>query len=289
MSFLHNKFFIFFLILTVAVLGFSAKDAEAKGVATVFAQILIAVTVVAAAIVLAPVTAGTSLALVAAYVAVGTSSILVLSQIGCIAGGNNANFEGCGGSGGGDGGAGGGGAQSASVGSGNAPLNCWQINSTMYIPQLNGSGYNNQCALPLDETQSQIAIYRYSIPNSSSQSALNDWYLNQIKTKVGNGYLVNGYHTAATDEGKIAQLPYSQLCTGNVCKFSDDTVPDNSYVAYGAKIMGNYYKNEGGSCSWPNKFLNKDNAGSVTMSDTYKLGNAFDGPYNIGACPPKPI
>jgi len=65
----------------------------------------------------------------------------------------------------------------------------------MYIPQLNGSGYNNQCALPLDETQAQIAIYRYSIPNNSSQSALNDWYLNQIKTKVGNGYTVSGYHT----------------------------------------------------------------------------------------------
>lgn len=116
----------------------------------------------------------------------------------------------------------------------------------------------------IDETKSQIALYRFSIPNSSSQSALNDWYLNQIKTKVGNGYLVNGYHTASTNE-IWKTLPYSQLCTGNVCKFNDDTVPDNSYVAYGAKIIGNNYKNEGGSCSWPNKFLNKDNAGSVTM------------------------
>jgi hypothetical protein len=175
----------------------------------------------------------------------------------------------------------------ANVSNANTPLNCYEIKLTFYIPQLNGSGYNNQCSTPIDETQSKIAIYRYSIPNNSSQSTLNDWFLNQIKTKVGNGYLVNGYHTAATDEGKIAELPYSQICTGNTCKFTDDTVPDNSYIAYGAKIIGNYYQKQGESCSWPNKFLNKDNAGSVTMSDTYKLGNAFDGPYNIGACPPK--
>jgi len=285
MAFLNNKFFISFLILMVAVLGISTKTAEAKGVASVFTKVLIAVVVVAAIIVTSGGALGLASLVTPALIVGGAAlGITTISQIVCVVGSDNVGFTGCGGDNGGGAGGGGGG---ASVSSGNKPLNCWQITSTMYIPQLNGSGYNNQCAQPLNETQSQIAIYRYSIPNSSSQSTLNDWYLNQIKTKVGNGYLVNGYHTAATEEGKIAQLPYSQLCAGNVCKFTDDTVPDNSYVAYGAKIIGNYYKNEGGSCSWPNKFLNKDNAGSVTMSDTYKLGNAFDGPYNIAACPPK--
>jgi len=267
MRIFHNKFLISFLILTVLIYAGYIKIAEAKGsfnfIAAVVAFVVAVVVNVVCVGCLTPLLVGLT---ITDTVLIGS---VVLGQVMCLGGTDNVYFSGCGDNGGGAGGGGGG----ASVGSSNKPLNCWQINSTMYIPQLNGSGYNNQCALPLDETQSQIAIYRYSIPNSSSQSALNDWYLNQIKTKVGNGYLVNGYHTAATEEGKIAQLPYSQLCSGNVCKFSDDTVPDNSYVAYGAKIIGNYYKNEGGSCSWPNKFLNKDNAGSVTMSDTYKLGN----------------
>jgi hypothetical protein len=289
MIFFNNKFFVSFLILTVAVLGISIKQVEAKGIATVFTKVLLPIIVAAIIVVVCQAcvaTVGISSGLATGITIAGAvaTGLVTIGQIQCMSGSNNVNFEGCGGD---NGGGAGGGPSAANVGSGNVPVNCWQVSPTMYIPQLNGSGYNNQCSTPIDETQSKIAIYRYSIPNSSSQSTLNDWFLNQIKTKVGNGYLVNGYHTAATDEGKIAELPYSQICTGNTCKFTDDTVPDNSYIAYGTKIIGNYYQKQGESCSWPNKFLNKDNAGSVTMSDTYKLGNAFDGPYNIGACPPK--
>jgi len=176
-----NKFFIFFLILTVIIYSISIKIAEAKGVASVFTVIAIAVVVVAAVVA----TGGTALGVGATFagvtgvaasgIALGSAALIsaaaiTIGQLSCLSGSDNPMFTGCGGDNGG-GGDGGGGAQGTSVASGNAPLNCWQINSTMYIPQLNGSGYNNQCALPLDETQSQIAIYRYSIPNSSSQSA----------------------------------------------------------------------------------------------------------------------
>ncbi len=292
MKIFSNKFLISFLILAVLFYSFSVKVAEAKGVISALAIIVIIVVAVifvvatggAGASILAAigVTGGSATAIaIGAAAVVGIASIAI-GQIVCLMGNNNPMFTGCGG----DPSSGAGGGSGVNVGGsgGSSPIACWQVPVTMYIPSFN-SGYSNECGA-IDETQSNIALYRFSIPNSSSQSAVNDWYLDQIKTKVGDGYLVSGYHTASTNEVWMT-LPYSQICTGNVCKFNDDTVPENSYVAYGAKIIGNYYKNEDGSCFWPNKFLNKDNAGTVTMPSRSVLGNAFVGPYNIGDCPPK--
>jgi len=149
--FFQNKFLISFLVFTIAVLGFSAKEAEAKGVASVFTKVLIAVVVIAAVVVTAGGALGLSAPLInAAWIVGGAATgITTISQVACMAGSDNVGFTGCGGDngGGGDGGgdgAGSGGPSGASVSSGNKPLNCWKITSTMYIPQLNGSGYNNQ-------------------------------------------------------------------------------------------------------------------------------------------------
>ncbi len=203
----------------------------------------------------------------------------------------------CGGGGGGGGNGAGTGVNTAA----NTPQACWQVPVTLYIPNMNqgqvqqefnewaglGGKPRTECSPgTIDETKSDIVIYRLTTSNNSN---LNDWYLNQIKTKVGNGYLVSGYHTAATNEPWLT-VPYSKICSGNVCKFNDDTIPDNSYVVYAAKVVRNYYNRDTenlNKCTWPDKFLNKDNSGSVTMPSQTGLGNAFDGPYNIGACPPK--
>jgi hypothetical protein len=174
--------------------------------------------------------------------------------------------------------------------SGNSPSKCWQVPVTMYIPP--SQSYSTQQCDP-DEKESQIALYRFSIPNSSSQSALNDWYFDQIKTKVGDGSTNDGYYYAPyymPRNGEIwMTVPYSKICSNNVCKFNDDTVPEDSYVVYGAKIIDNYYKDNEGYCSWLNKFLNTDSQGGAIImpSRSSGLGNAFSGPYNIGSCPPK--
>ncbi len=80
----------------VVIYGFSAKQAEAEGVATVFTQVLIVVAVVALAIV----TSGTSLGLQsfsAAWI-VGSvaAGITAVTQVVCLAGSSNVGFSGCG-------------------------------------------------------------------------------------------------------------------------------------------------------------------------------------------------
>ncbi|MFA6278844.1 MAG: hypothetical protein WCS97_01125 [Candidatus Paceibacterota bacterium] len=190
-----------------------------------------------------------------------------------------------------------------------------------YIPQLN---VNNSCIpdTSFNEADRSIAIYRFTIPASSDQATLNDWFINQIKNEAGNGftlydtlnsertYMGSIYHYGPDNTSKIIiTAKASTFCIGNTCTFVDQTIPGNSYVAYVAKILGDYYTgstpaldgiagcsilydtSEGGgsylgpdcpSCSVPgaNKFLNKDNAVDVIFPsiDYHTIGNAIVGP-----------
>ncbi len=170
------------------------------------------------------------------------------------------------------------------------------------------------------DTDKQIAIYRFSIPASSDQTTLNNWYFNTIKNNVGNGFTDLGsvypgwgtiqcypssYHVAAGDVTPLGIFSYSQVCTGNVCTIIDNTVPENSYVVYVAKMLGNYAgfryiqsTSEGSLDECPNdvnnlnKFLNKDNnnmavADFPSVGDLgASLGTAIVGPLKTGPCPP---
>ena len=167
----------------------------------------------------------------------------------------------------------------------------------------------------LDESTRQIEIYRFTIPASSSDTDLNSWFVTQIKDKVGNGFTIqqdNVYHTSAADStgDLIYTAPASAMCQGNVCTFIDQSVPNESYVAYVAKIVGEYtgpgvpqLDNSGESytnllatytvpdgngesvnklafaCnpSQPNKFLNTDNAATTVFPGSV-IGNAIIGP-----------
>ena len=114
----------------------------------------------------------------------------------------------------------------------------------------------------------QIAIYRFALPASSNN--LNSWFLNDLKRSVGNGYLdvSNGNYWDSSDSGPMAILP-SSICSGSTCQIKDVSAPEDSYIAYGAKILGNYANSvtkpaegEGGVASSycvskPNKFLKK--------------------------------
>jgi hypothetical protein len=129
-----------------------------------------------------------------------------------------------------------------------------------------------------NETNSQIAIYRFTLPISSSDERYRQWLFQDISSQVGRGFadVVNGkYYSSwinpyAADNGcgdggfnstqgapidsgePILRFvgPASSLicsgtdcqkfCTGNVCTFNDTDVPDNSYVAYVAKVLGDY-------------------------------------------------
>jgi hypothetical protein len=94
-----------------------------------------------------------------------------------------------------------------------------------------------------------------------------------------------------TEPQPLVKVPYSQMCSGNVCKFTDATAPNNSYVAYVAKILGPYssYSNCAAGCN--NKFFNTNNASSVTFPDdspyVLTLGNAIIGPFrtDVASCP----
>ena len=185
--------------------------------------------------------------------------------------------------------------------------NCW--NRYLCVPNA------------IDETQRQVAIYRLTLPTSASQNAFGEWFMS-IDNSVGYGFSDYGSFAGVnrSDSQPLAIVPYANLCSGNVCKFADTTVPQNSYVAYVAKILGNYTPgnpwwgvNTGtGSCPMaPNKFLNNNNstcsylpsyhgyntAGGIwgnnwpssCVVDTH-AGNAVVGIFQTGNCsPPLPI
>ena len=159
-----------------------------------------------------------------------------------------------------------------------------------------------------NETDRQVAIYRYTLPANSDEAALNNWFLYTIKANVGNGWQSSYVFTISKQEQKNEQYltssnatplitaSYADLCAGNVCKFTDATVPENSYVAYAAKVLGSYtyFYQEDVNSSYTmtakdNKFLNKDNSSYSVFPlivPGWTVGNAINGPYKTGAINP---
>jgi len=161
------------------------------------------------------------------------------------------------------------------------------------------------------EASKSVSIYRFTLPASSDQGTFNSWFLG-IKNQVGNGWLTGGggcassntsscdpgVYNTAPDVGALISLPYSQMCSGNACSFTDATAPDNMYVAYVAKVLGNYTYTYSLMDSWggasasgfitgTNKFFNKDGSSTVVLPGG-SVGNAIAGPYKTGTadCPP---
>jgi len=158
-----------------------------------------------------------------------------------------------------------------------------------------------------NETDRQVAIYRYTLPANSDEAALNNWFLYTIKANVGNGWQSSYVFTISKQEQKNEQYltssnatplitaSYADLCAGNVCKFTDATVPENSYVAYAAKVLGSYtYIYQDTNSPYPitakdNKFLNKDNSSYSVFPlivPGWTVGNAINGPYKTGVINP---
>ena len=119
-----------------------------------------------------------------------------------------------------------------------------------------------------DDASRDVAIYRFTLPAYADNDTLKDWFFG-IKGQVGSGftnllgnYDIYGYgghyvpyqyepslqfytpeNVDSVLNGGVTPLvvvPYSQLCSGNVCKFTDATIPENSYVVYAAKILGDF-------------------------------------------------
>ena len=192
-----------------------------------------------------------------------------------------------------------------------AGASCFEISSTFYIPfyqqgyfsgDYSGIYYRfntpKSCDTMSINEGDQIAIYRFTLPADSNN--LNSWFLNDLKNQIGNGFLdpsTNSYWTSS-DVGPIATLP-SSICSGTTCQIKDVSAPEDSYVVYGAKIIGNYTGSGENTTSGdeyisfncpskPNKFLKKDNpGGGVVVPDEYSsIGNMFNGPYKTESCRP---
>ncbi|MDO8443414.1 MAG: hypothetical protein Q7S78_00185 [Candidatus Azambacteria bacterium] len=177
-------------------------------------------------------------------------------------------------------------------------------------------GYPQSFPYTYDSNQ-QVKIYRYTLPAPSDQATLNTWFLSTIRANGGTGWETSSgdiptflsdpsdagldYYLNSPEPTPLATVPFSTLCSGNVCKFTDATAPENSYVAYTAKVSGNYSfafnkyypcGSEDYNCydtvffTKENKFLNTDNAPNTATFPYSTLGNAITGPYQTGACPP---
>jgi len=170
----------------------------------------------------------------------------------------------------------------------------------------------------IDETQNKIAIYRFSVPTSQFQTAsgevdnnaLGQWFMGGIglgggfRDQIGNGWTSNtydgtslfnftGYFTNNGSDSPLAILDYSQVCQGNVCTIVDNVdVPQDSYVVYVAKILGNYigpiYDTNDENYNYltlQNKFLSKNILGNGVLaklpeiwSNNYSMGDTYFGP-----------
>jgi hypothetical protein len=183
-----------------------------------------------------------------------------------------------------------------------------------WIPYVCTGGYVPGPFTPdpsFNETNRQVAIYRFTLPVAgSSQTDINTWFISHIPASVGNGWMnyptgstgsaytdpwtgtVDNYsenYLTGSESAPLVTLPYSQLCSGNVCHFTDNSAPQNSYVAYVAKILGSY--NYSGDVH-DNKFFNTDNSSAVYFPPyNNTLGNAIAGPYQLGTavCPTRTL
>jgi hypothetical protein len=204
----------------------------------------------------------------------------------------------------------------------------------------------------IDETKNKIAIYRFSAPISKfadnsndkiNNQALANWFIANPSggyvgggfiDKIGNGYAEGssgmyesnytgcrrgenrqeGEYKCTDNSTPFRVINYSDACSGNKCTIMDnDNVPQDSYIVYAAKILGDYnygdYKQIGtanapeyefyadASTVKPNKFLSTKNlsnsdSGSYARAnlaqlpylykDAYRLGNVYLGPIVTG-------
>lgn len=164
---------------------------------------------------------------------------------------------------------------------------CYEVPLTFYNqPEMNVDYLNNPngyCErISIDETGRNIGIYRFTLPGNSSQSVLNDWYYG-IKNQVGNGWLSldNSFYQSGFETSRLAEINYQSMCGGsNTCKFTDASVPEDYYVAYVAKIFGPYGS---GSCSLKdNKFIAKTTTG---IAGAELDATQINGPYKVPICP----
>lgn len=188
----------------------------------------------------------------------------------------------------------------------------------------------------INETHNKIALYRVTAPISQFQTApgekidngaLAKWFMGIPNVGVmdtqhnfgsGLGYSQWGSPVLNKPEPDfLAVYPYSQFCSGDTCTLPDSfEVPENSYVFYAAKILGNYtwavenapdcYEDDLGrvSCSAnpptyyssSAKFLTTKKLDSGSLAQfpwiawngrTYDIGNAFFGPVKTASstCP----
>ncbi|MEK7593184.1 MAG: hypothetical protein AAB464_00475 [Patescibacteria group bacterium] len=156
---------------------------------------------------------------------------------------------------------------------------------------------SSQCSSqPIDETNRKIALYRYTLDGNGD---LNNWF-NNIKNDTGGGYekinenlywMYSGW--VEENYPKFVETDYQTVCaSSSVCKFIDTTVPENSYIAYVAKILGPYtgaQKATGDDgrdqciSRGPDKFLAKSPDYYPDFSYSGKQG--IVGPYKTGFCP----
>jgi len=318
MKLFENKFFVLFLILTVSLFSFSAKMAYAGGVVNAVANIVRAVitavnVVVNTVVGVAEIMIGSIPGLSALYE--DGSCRLENTTLGIF-----TIYKGrCNG------------VSTSILSTSNSGSCTFSYKITFYNPQF-GQTYEyfidpsqgNTCQKRLvDETQKQVAIYRFVLPADVSQATLTDWFINQIKWNVGKGFVDYGHNQQrhsigvfdifsnywfdywgyGNDVQPLVVMPYKDLCVGNICELTDATIPQNSYVAYVAKILADYAvpegswwysgTTEGATCpvSLPNKFFNTNNDPSVYFPTTPQmLGNAIIGPIKTGGanCPIPP-
>lgn len=152
------------------------------------------------------------------------------------------------------------------------------------------------------ETNRRIAVYRFILPGNSNNNTLYNWY-NGIKNQVGNGWLYFGsgvfdddsyFTTMGAEVSKLAELDYAEMCNGSTCNiFTDAAVPQNSYIAYAAKILGPYNGIQVGNnmidpppptcIPGDNKFFSTTASWPPNFSGN--PANAISGPYRTSACP----
>ena len=301
-----NKQFILFLILTVIVYSFAAQTAEAgwfSDIVNSVADTFNSVVNIAANIIGANFTSDTFTLLILSGFSPVVGVSMGISLIQCaLLGQNSILVSGCG--------EGDSGAVIVSA----QDLGCaYQLPLTFYNVGMNvnygygtytyyddygklQTGQSNQCTRisSFDETNRKIALYRYTLDGNSGD--LNNWF-NNIKNDTGGGYEKineNRYwmYPDWVNENypKFVEADYQTACgSSSVCKFTDTTVPENTYVAYAAKILGPYTGTQvqelGQWCAskGDNKFLAKSPDWYPDFS--YSGREGIVGPYKTGVCP----
>ncbi|KKQ23191.1 MAG: hypothetical protein US36_C0003G0025 [Candidatus Wolfebacteria bacterium GW2011_GWC1_37_10] len=195
------------------------------------------------------------------------------------------------------------------------------LSGTAYYPDYSGfiQGQTKIKEYPpvfaeVDESNRKINIYRFTLPVSASQEQLSNWFINDIQKNIGNGFIsmnggykvddYGGGYTSYTpgstiyykssESTALAQSDYSTMCdTNNICRFTDTTAPEDSYIAYVTKVLGPYtgeeiFSGRSYNVDGDNKFLSTKSGFSeikFPQPNNTDFGNGILGPYQTGVCP----